>query len=358
MTLSELAYCAQDDLQYLTRISLKRSHVYELLAATFGFKSYASFRSQAVFAGLRLPFAQKAPFPRLPDKQGGIAAPKNGESGGAAPSIPGVNLAAQRAEELGYPPRESAMLSSALESLSKDLEIGAAGVADVAEWAASYSFEDGLPPEFISLLTPSYCYVSEGLAAAAGRGSALANYAIAKVYFSDYLDYSACYDDACYDDSSGLKAKLFLEEVSAEKYPFGVPLAHREDEQITDDESFYVESGESHYAPFDGVTYARLMEMSVFLSATGRPHFEGFLSPCIQELRLREQSILHNDRRTLNEERRLLLKQRYFCHMTTALKLGLPRRFLIDALNNLEDNGFDRNAIQKQAQATSAAAKR
>lgn len=100
------------------------------------------------------------------------------------------------------------------------------------------------------------------------------------------------------------------------------------------------------------------MEMSVFLSATGRPHFEGFLSPCIQGLRLREQSILHNDRRTLNEERRLLLKQRYFRHMTTALKLGLPRRFLIDALNNLEDNGFDRNAIQKQAQATSAAAKR
>jgi hypothetical protein len=42
MTIKELAYSAQQHLQASTGSSLKRAHIYELLAASFGFKSYAA----------------------------------------------------------------------------------------------------------------------------------------------------------------------------------------------------------------------------------------------------------------------------------------------------------------------------
>jgi hypothetical protein len=43
MTIKELAYSAQQHLQASTGSSLKRAHIYELLAASFGFNSYAAF---------------------------------------------------------------------------------------------------------------------------------------------------------------------------------------------------------------------------------------------------------------------------------------------------------------------------
>lgn len=49
----ELAYSAQQHLQASTGGSFKRSHVYELLAASFGFSSHAAFGVDTVLTELR-----------------------------------------------------------------------------------------------------------------------------------------------------------------------------------------------------------------------------------------------------------------------------------------------------------------
>ena len=53
MTIKRLAHRTQQRLSDVTADSLKRSHVYELLAATFGYDSYAAFCSESVFAELQ-----------------------------------------------------------------------------------------------------------------------------------------------------------------------------------------------------------------------------------------------------------------------------------------------------------------
>lgn len=49
MTINELAHSAQQHLLASTGTQVKRTHIYELLAATFGFRSYAAFNAAAVF---------------------------------------------------------------------------------------------------------------------------------------------------------------------------------------------------------------------------------------------------------------------------------------------------------------------
>ena len=49
MTIKELAYSTQQHLQTATGAQFKRAHIYELLAASFGFNSYAALSSDAVF---------------------------------------------------------------------------------------------------------------------------------------------------------------------------------------------------------------------------------------------------------------------------------------------------------------------
>ena len=49
MTIKELAYSAQQQLQASTGSSFKRAHIYELLAASFGFNSYAALGADTVF---------------------------------------------------------------------------------------------------------------------------------------------------------------------------------------------------------------------------------------------------------------------------------------------------------------------
>ena len=49
MTIKELAYSAQQHLQTNAGTRFKRAHIYELLAATFGFNSYAALCADAVF---------------------------------------------------------------------------------------------------------------------------------------------------------------------------------------------------------------------------------------------------------------------------------------------------------------------
>jgi hypothetical protein len=51
MKIRELAYSAQQHLESRCGTPFKRSHVYEILAASFGYKSYAALTTSAVFAG-------------------------------------------------------------------------------------------------------------------------------------------------------------------------------------------------------------------------------------------------------------------------------------------------------------------
>lgn len=50
MTLKELAHSAQQHLQTLAGVPVKRSHVHELLAAAFGYSSWAAFRAESLLA--------------------------------------------------------------------------------------------------------------------------------------------------------------------------------------------------------------------------------------------------------------------------------------------------------------------
>ena len=53
MTIKELAYSAQQQLQASTGKPLKRAHIYELLAASFGFNSYAALGVDSIFTQQR-----------------------------------------------------------------------------------------------------------------------------------------------------------------------------------------------------------------------------------------------------------------------------------------------------------------
>ena len=65
MTIKELAYSAQQHLHASTGISFKRSHLYELLAASFGYKSFAAFSAEALFADAGVGVAAPSATPEL-----------------------------------------------------------------------------------------------------------------------------------------------------------------------------------------------------------------------------------------------------------------------------------------------------
>jgi hypothetical protein len=53
MTIKELAYSAQQYLQAHTGVSFKRAHIYEMLASSLGYHSYAALAAEAVFTSRR-----------------------------------------------------------------------------------------------------------------------------------------------------------------------------------------------------------------------------------------------------------------------------------------------------------------
>lgn len=69
MTIKELAYTAQHHLQASTGTLFKRAHIYELLAAAFGFNSYAALCADAVFTKQSISSRRAADFcQRLRDR--------------------------------------------------------------------------------------------------------------------------------------------------------------------------------------------------------------------------------------------------------------------------------------------------
>lgn len=173
MTIKEFAYSAQQYLQAGIDGSFKRAHIYELLAASFGFNSHAAFGVDTVLAELR-----------QNDRQ----------------VIPQSELIRRRCIELGYAPDTATLASSALGSFLVERQIGIVRISSLVsrlrgEWSSQdeeleYD-EDDLYGED-ELFDPADeafgPILLDGLDAAAGKGNALAHYALALMHAPDDED--------------------------------------------------------------------------------------------------------------------------------------------------------------------------
>lgn len=175
MSLKQLAYSAQQQLQTNTGVPFRRSHVYELLAAALGFKSYAAFVSQAV------------PTHRSPnDKR----------------ADPHSALVVTRCLDLGYRPGVATATSAALHAFLTERRIGVITISALVSRLRgelpdrdedSVSDASGSPDdEHDDLRSPEEGpsddsvdipqITLDGLESAASNGNALAHYALALIH--------------------------------------------------------------------------------------------------------------------------------------------------------------------------------
>jgi TPR repeat protein len=167
MTIKELAYSAQQHVQSSTGASFKRAHIYELLAASFGFNSHAAFGVNSVLTELR---------PN--DRQ----------------VVPQGTLINRRCIELGYRPETATLAMSALESFLTERQIGAASISTLISRlrGESPNQDDELEHDEDELFDPADeafgPILLDGLDAAASKGNALAHYALALIYAPDDED--------------------------------------------------------------------------------------------------------------------------------------------------------------------------
>lgn len=167
MTIKELAYSAQQHVQASTGASFKRAHIYELLAASFGFNSHAAFGVNTVLTELR-----------QNDKQ-------------ALPQGAFIN---RRCIELGYQPDTATLAASALESFLSERQIGIASISSLISRlrGKSPNQDDELGYDEDELFEPTDeafgPILVDGLDAAASKGNAQAHYALALIYAPDDED--------------------------------------------------------------------------------------------------------------------------------------------------------------------------
>lgn len=176
MTIKELAYSAQQHLHTRTGSSFKRAHIYELLAALFGFNSYAALSAEAVFT-------RRRQFSKYSSKHN--------------------SAIKQRCVELGYQPATADVASSELTSFVAERQIEVVRLSDlVAELRGESSFlegdegdqlDDGLEEMFARTwpdprdeeFSP---ILMDGLEAAASKGFELAHYALALIHAPNEYD--------------------------------------------------------------------------------------------------------------------------------------------------------------------------
>jgi TPR repeat protein len=176
MTIKDLAYSAQQHLQASTGGSFKRAHVYELLAASFGFNSYAALGADTVFTEQSLSSRRASSY--------GF-------------------LVRNRCIEIGYQPDVANAVSIALPVLLSERQIGVIRIADLvahlrfeAGHQDDYSDDDDEPDDrddtlddrwvnSVALVSP---ILRDGLEGAASKGNALAHYALALIYASGEED--------------------------------------------------------------------------------------------------------------------------------------------------------------------------
>src|SRR5574338_496047 len=104
MTIKQLAFDAQQLLQAQTCTTFRRSHIYELLAAAFGFNSYASLCADHVFTHGSITSQHPA---------------KHGESVG------------RRCLELDYPPEKALQVAQTLPDYLTNQDIGVIRISDL-----------------------------------------------------------------------------------------------------------------------------------------------------------------------------------------------------------------------------------
>lgn len=171
MTIKKLAYTAQQHLKANTGASYKRAHVYELLAASFGFNSYAALCSDAVFIEASLTNRRA--------------------------SANGLFIQ-NRCIEIGYSPEAAKAVSVALPGFLTEHEIGVIRIAELVAYLRSEldvdsdsdddelgDWEDVADDRCASMETLTSPMLLDGLDSAASKGNPLAHYALALIYDED-----------------------------------------------------------------------------------------------------------------------------------------------------------------------------
>jgi len=168
MTSKELAHALQLRLQADVGKPVKKGHVYELLAAAFGYKSHASFISSSVLA------------------------PKRSGSAFLTPLASGI---LNRFESLAYPANASAKAAAGLVEMLRGQEISAISLESLVrclrqehrphqdDWAVSQGDDDD-DSDFLFDFDDDFAtpLLLDGLNAAADKDNALAHFALALIY--------------------------------------------------------------------------------------------------------------------------------------------------------------------------------
>ena len=167
MTIKEFAYSAQQHLQAGTGVSFKRAHIYELLAASFGFNSYAAFSVDTVLTERR-----------------------PGDRRVATQSV----FIKRRCIELGYQADTATLVSSTLESFLAERHIDVASISALVQWLrgespnqdddlGEHEYQDEYQDELFDPDDAEFAPILLGsLDAAASKGNVLAHYALALIY--------------------------------------------------------------------------------------------------------------------------------------------------------------------------------
>ncbi|MDI1246470.1 MAG: hypothetical protein PSV24_13840 [Rhodoferax sp.] len=180
MTIKELAYSAQQQLQASTGCSFKRAHIYELLASAFGFNSYAALGVDAVLTQQR------------PDDK-------------HSPAHSAV--VRRRCIELGYAPVDADRVSVTLGAFLEERKIAVVRISALisqlrGDWSSlddrpigddaeqfGEEQDDGLDSRWSNADEGDFPPIMlDGLEAAAGKGNALAHYALALIHAPDHVD--------------------------------------------------------------------------------------------------------------------------------------------------------------------------
>lgn len=167
MTTKELAYSIQHQLEAMTGATFKRTHVHELLAASFGFNSHAALCAEAVFSSTAIP---------------GRRPPEH------------LDQLGRRCLDLGYPPEVALKVAHVLLAALAEQNIGTIRVDELVAClrrvtgradALETDLEDdqGQAGEAeLEVDAVSSPILLEGLSTAAEKGSAEAHYALALLH--------------------------------------------------------------------------------------------------------------------------------------------------------------------------------
>lgn len=155
MTIKNIIYSAHQRLEQVASTPVKRSHVYELLAAAFGFNTYASLTSKAILIQRKSPHSEDAI---------------------------NLGLLQQRSEEFGY----GSILAGVLPAIMREHRIGALPLSNLVAQLKSYDYLEGYDWEHDGSLQQVSPEVFRALEASAKTRNPLAHYALAMLYENPY----------------------------------------------------------------------------------------------------------------------------------------------------------------------------